>query len=98
MENDKRLSSITGDFADVHQHAATIINEVNDKLTGENIYLSPNLPEIRSNRQSTSPTAVESSTRRFEISGHNVILDTVIQRFNRWFSDHKDLYEEISLA
>ena len=43
------LSAITRDFADVHQHAATFTNEVNDKLAGENIYLSRYLPEIRSN-------------------------------------------------
>ena len=99
MINDStdRLSSITRDVADVHQHAATFINLMNDKLPGENIYLSPNLPEIRLNRQSKSPTAVESSTRRFEISCHNFILDTVIQSIKRRFSDHNDLYEEISL-
>ena len=83
MKNDKRLNRQTRDFADVHQNAATFINEVKDKLSGENINLSPNLTEICSNRRSKLHTAVERSTTCFDISCHNVIVDTVIQRFNR---------------
>ena len=96
-DSTNRLSAITRHFAGVHQYAATFINEVNDKLAGENIYHSPNLPEILSNRRSTSPSAVE-SLRHFKISCHNIILDTVVQSINKQFGDHKDLYEEISSA
>ena len=38
-----RLREITRDFADIYKQAATFINEVNDKLAGENIFLTLNL-------------------------------------------------------
>lgn len=64
-----RPSEITRDFADIYQQAATFINEVNDKLAGENVFLTLNLPQIRSNRR---PTGIESETsaKHFEISCH----------------------------
>lgn len=90
-----RHSEITRDFADIYQQAATFINEVNDILAGENVFLTLNLPQIRSNRR---PTGIQSETsaKHFEISCHNVILDTVVESINRRFADHKDLYKKIA--
>ena len=100
MINDStdRLCPITRNFVDVHHHAATFINKVMDEVARENINLEPNFLEIRSNRRSTSPTAVDSSTRHFEISCYDVILDTVVQSIKRRFSGHKDLHKESGLA
>ena len=98
-----QIRQISCDFTSIQKAATKFIDCVNEKLASENekeisasvlFCISTTLPKKRSTRCPLE--GISDPLKFFEVSCHNIILDKVIESFEKIYASHVDLYKQIA--
>ena len=82
----KRIEEISNDFPIIHKTAIKFIENVNEKLSAEQIFISTSCPEKRTHNP----------LQKFQNQYHKEIFDAVIGSLKKRFASHGELYKQIS--